>query len=737
MKKLSIIVFALFLSICLFGCSDEEGALDYINYPTGLEINGEVLSWDEVEGAKGYIVYANDEEVEDTKDLSFDFSEMSESQIIFRVQAKGPRGYEDSGLSASVGYLDNAEDELDDMIEFSDENYLNLEEEFFEELIRKGMTAQEFEDMYVALDWIIDGDHDDDLSNLLDDFKEYLDDLENLEAFVSATVAYLMPSMLDSNIEMMEGSLDYFYEVLEEDPDDPQIEIVEDFIDQYEKSIEVYEGLNDEIKDNPDTIVLAITNGIEYLFSIAEMTSSTITDTLNDVVNSVDPEDVSASEMALMIDEMVLVLEETMPSQEDFMVIFTAFEAVNNVVADAYDYEDSVESLNSKLAVQTRYSIQAFINLLGTFDEAFFTSLFASAELEDVYQGQYEALSLLVEYFDIYYDDNQDLFDDMDDVFTLAEKEILYNQSDFSFMFNMNYYYGYSMMTTMMSGLSFEGLPFDDFINLTQSLRNTVDVLLDEVSENSEIIEQILILNNFHSMSNYYLDEVYDTYDQYYWNKNYQTIVLFDQILDLTVSVNDEVSDEEFISIYSFLTNYINSSISPNLSYYDIDLTALFDVLDMFGEDNDSDLHTLYNELFEHFQEENTFGEIATVCEDFLDSNDEDLSSVIIYGMVFLSIDDYLTTSRMGTIEDLVDDFLEEISNSDLEAEFNLTDSDIADFDEAITAIFDTLALASESFGDVDFSDLSESDMDLIFDYMEDLGETLENFSDLINELDL
>jgi len=739
MKKLSIVLFALFLSVCLLGCNDQEKVMDYITYPTGLEINGEVLFWDEVADAKGYIVYANGVEVEDTKELSYDFSDIPQDQIIFKVQAKAPRGYEDSGLSASVGYLEDDEDELEDMIELGEEYYMGVEDDFFEELIRKGMTADELEDLYIAGEWIFNSHHDDTLSNLLEELQDYLDDVENLEAFISAIVVYLMPGMFDQSIFDLEMSLGNLNDYLDDNPDDEQAVWIQEMIDNFESTIEIYEDFNDEIEDNPDAIVLAVTNGIQYLFDLANMTTTSITDILDQIVTTEKPGDLTASEMAFMFDEMVMVLEETMPSQENLMIIFTVFEAANNIIADARDYDESVEGLNSKLAVQARYSIQSFINLLETFDEAFFERFLEYAELENVYEGQYEALALLIEYLDTYYDENQGLFDNIDEVFTIEEKEILYKQFDMTIFSNLNYNYGYFGLNSFIGTLNYDELAFIDIYNMGLAFRSTIGVLLDDISDNPEIIDQILTVSyfNYYEQNNFYLGEFYDGYDQCSWNGNYQTVILIDYIMDLMVDVNSEIDEDGFLSIYNVLIEYIESTFKSNYTYrYGIDLEDLFDVLDVFGDESSVDLQGLYNDIFTHLQDEDTFGEIATVLEGFLDSTEEDLSSLVIVGMLFLSVDDYLTDNRVESIDDLVDDLLAKISESDLADDYNLTDSFMSDLDDAITEVLNTLTEASDSYGNADFSNLSEADKDAISDYLLDLSEPFEAIYSLIEDLE-
>ncbi|MCK5732460.1 MAG: hypothetical protein KAH13_05545, partial [Tenericutes bacterium] len=222
MKRLLLLSFIAVLSFLLIGCNNGGSDLDidldeFISAPLNLSISSKTLSWDEVETADGYLVYVGGEEEDSVNTNSFDFSDLTGDNLIFQVKTKAPRGMQDSGFSASVAYVANPTQELTEinsaysaMINSLSGPSLpdSLPEGFAEELVRKGMIGSEFETMmtsFISLQTNMATTST--INGQFELFDTFLSSVDNVEAFVSASVITFLEEMLQTQISELQSEL--------------------------------------------------------------------------------------------------------------------------------------------------------------------------------------------------------------------------------------------------------------------------------------------------------------------------------------------------------------------------------------------------------------------------------------------------------------------------------------------------------------------------------------------------
>jgi uncharacterized lipoprotein YehR (DUF1307 family) len=92
MKKKVLFLLLIIVSILFVGCEQETPKL---TTPT-ISVNQTIVSWTEVENAKGYVVVINGVEYEEIK-TSYDFSDLAIEDLVIKVKA----------VSASDKFLDS------------------------------------------------------------------------------------------------------------------------------------------------------------------------------------------------------------------------------------------------------------------------------------------------------------------------------------------------------------------------------------------------------------------------------------------------------------------------------------------------------------------------------------------------------------------------------------------------------------------------------------------------------
>ena len=746
MKKIVAIILGLFLVLGFAGCNSDGSDIkidmdEFISNPTKLVIAGTTLSWDEVENAEGYIVYANDEEVDKVKTNSFDFSSLSEELIIFQVRTRAPRGMQDSALSAKLAFVANKAEEIAAVNQTFVANGMIMDEGFSEELVNKGMVSGDIEGLVEKLSGFSENMES---AETFDDFiviiRDLVDEAENIEALISALVKVELVEYLQEEIYTLEaekygwverGDSDYYGFYTETE--------IQDKIDALQLQIDAFEDLIEQIEDDPDAIVLAITSTIEYFISVEEMISGDLV-ALIDGLDVDGTDNMNVTEYVDIKEEIVYILKETMPTLEEMVLVMDVMDLVASLSGTSLSYSTTVDNFKGKTAAQSLYSLEAFINFLDTMDENFFEEVKTIGNDDDLEYDMKNAelIILVVEYFDKFYDNNEDLFDTINAVFTDEEQEALFDE--------------YKLAMGQLEGSEFESvssimtsLNFQQLIDLQIIFGDSFGEILDAfVASDGEIVRQAMLYSNF----TYYEDRdsptgtMFSNVSEYEEAKEITSYRLLKEMIVMINAFVQSLDADELNEITSFLLDSVFEGIISEIddladfSYDDSlftqaealaaknivsnalelaneDILAFVQALLVFLIDEDiwEEYEAVIENVYDYYVGE--YGEDFRGVYSFEYSDDEyDSNAKLIF--VADLYDEFMTNNNRDTLDDILEVVFDALRSEDLSVMYNYEPATITTMETAIDTVLDLLSSNFNDIKDLDYTDLDSDDLELI-----------------------
>ncbi|MGI6392943.1 MAG: hypothetical protein ACOX16_05005 [Candidatus Izemoplasmatales bacterium] len=557
-RKLLTVGMLLIAGFVLLGCKEETTTkptvrttttytptpvAEQIDAPKGLKITGQVLSWEAVPGATGYVVYVNDVAKATVSTTSYDFTSLTGDKLVFKVKAKASTGKEDSVLSVSVAYQANAVAQVSAIKTQLADLGIAADSGFAEELVRKGMSATEFESAVAAFETFVEGLEDVDdpaVGNAL--IKQLLAEDVDLEALVSGVVVALLPDYLEA---MAEGA--------------------------YPEEADMYQGLIEMIEEDPDTVVLAIVTTLEYFIAFQEDITDDFLAKIMALAETEDIQSLNTAEVIIVKDEIVDILTENLPTTDQLVLVYNCLMALSEAMS-GIEYTLPVVSYEVKSATQTRLAFQAMIALIDTIDATYIDKLKEISVLEDTYFAPVDAIVLTLKYVRTFLDSNEALLNQIDNVFSAQEKAALFNYmiDELSAQFEgegfeegMGMDMASFIMLNVMLNLEYEAT--SDVIDLFfVSLEQVLDVLIET---DGELMRTIIIDQQFYSewewdsdkgdyidyYGNYALNVEYDNGTEYEHAKTLANMNIVKQLLIVLDAVIEDLTAEDANDISSFL----------------------------------------------------------------------------------------------------------------------------------------------------------------------------------------
>jgi len=567
MKKwvfMLIMIFAMFGFAGCAGATTTDGlTINSVSIPTNLAINGTTLTWDAVDNANGYIVYVNDVEQTTLTTNSYNFSSLTENVLIFRVKAKGPVGVTDSELSVSIAYMVNKTQEIASLNTWLEEEMFadsSVPTGFADELANKGMTTAGLQAIVTAFQTFQTAGEAAEGDMLLTNtaLKTFLATDMNLEALLSAAIVTVVPQTLHESISSLEDEIAYigshtaYY-------DDYEAEIA-----MYQSNIDMLESILDMLDESGEETLLALMQTVDALIAFQEDIDNAFLTLINNQVtnDSLTLGTMNTSEILIIKDEAVAILRENVPSMEHMVLLGEVIVGLQNAIYSATDPAAVTTDYSIQLATESILMMNLFIEMFDNYDLAYLN------EIKSLYLEFYEdtpamfgaeLVILNLQYMDNFLSENQTEIDQINAVFTDAQKEEIYNSSmamipsNYLGMFGMNY-----IMAVMSYGMT--SIDYQTISAVSDIFDESANILLDSlVATDGEIIRKIVIMSGFVDsyyssyFSNDILGETYATYEEYLFAETQAAMELVQQILIHFSAIVDNLTAADMQAIVDLI----------------------------------------------------------------------------------------------------------------------------------------------------------------------------------------
>ncbi len=572
MKKLVFLFLMAFAVIGFIGCNNNPVDIDiteFVEAPTNLSISGTTLTWNAVTGAKGYIIYVNDIEEATVKTNSYNFGSLQGSVLIFKVQTQASTGYKDSALSVSIAYMANKAQEITAInTVLGNQGMSFIPNGFAEELANKGMTSTDLTAIFASATTFSEAVNTSgvgmlDINSAL---KTFMEINMNVEALLSAVLVTIVPGAIEDKISLLEDEL-ADYEGFEE--------YYADYIAQLESEILMYQNLQTALSESDEATLMALTETINYLIAFQADIDNVFLTKINDLVNdeTMSFSTLNPSEIIVIKDEFVAILRENIPTMEQMVLLYEVVNIYSQLMTSESETEIVFPEYTTKYAAKAILMFQAGIEFIDTFDLSFVTEVKTlGIEFSGVSEEMFSAeLGILfTKYVDKYLNDNQNLMDQIDEVFTEAEKAEIFNAFLSSIDAMLPSQDGETAMGTEQSAIymtfleGIQNLTYEQVDAIYNILDTASDALLDSfVETDGEIVRLIVIMNGYrlsfndYDYSDYYentvLGETYDTYEEYDAARNLTGAELFSQIIIHFGVLFDELTNDDVEAIVDLL----------------------------------------------------------------------------------------------------------------------------------------------------------------------------------------
>lgn len=723
MKKLLLLLFGIVLALGVVGCNKGGSDLnldteEFIVAPSHLTISGTVLSWAAVDNADGYIVYANQEEADQVNNTSYDFSSLEGNRIIFQVKTKAPRGMEDSPLSASLAYVENKDQEIQQIKNTMISHSLNMSDGFAEELVNKGMLNSEVDSMLTEFETFKSGmSQVNDFESFIKNLNDMLSEVTNVEALVSALVKEYLPAYLMDEIANLESENQMYQNQIDQNP--LWEEYYQGSIDQNQMIIDNYDSLLYQLQTNPNQVVLAITTTIDYFISIEQMMDENLVQTISSLIDVKDPTDLSASELSVVSDEMVNVLRETMPTQQDMFLIYQVYDMLLTLSGSSSTTFDTIDNFTGKMAVQSLYSLQAFIDFLDTLDETYYEDVVGYLNDEPTSDlALAETGILTIKYFDTFKQDNQALLDTISGVFTDNEKEIMFNDyvdalgganSDVTFDFLSN-------------------INFQDLLDLETLSGDMFDKMLDAfIDHDGELLRSYVILTSYsglysmYDFKNYATGETFATSEEMQYSRMLDEITVMKEMVYVLQAGISEVSNDDVSLFAPFIANLVTGYLTDNGYATTEELSGVLDAFNTLVDNTGDQQLELVNNILNYLVDENVFSDYydaMTSLEGQFNSDDSGYITVVFWAGIY---EDFMTNSNLTLRDDIITEFFNQLSDSAVLSGMNLTQTDVDQIESTINNIFNYIDGNVGDIAGLDYTNLSSTDIMKINSFVDTL----------------
>jgi len=432
MKRFLLLFLSIFAVIGLMSCNGDttEDLTDLItlaealDMPTNLTINetSKTLSWDAVENADAYMIYVDGTFEEEVEGTSFNFSDLSGDRLVFTVKAVSNSGYQNSNMSTNIAYVANRANVVLALKTSMEEHRMDVNDPdaFAEELANKGMTAGDLDALFTSME-SLENMNPTSMSGMYEVVDGVMDDmdLDMIEALVSSLIKVELPAMIEDRLDFMrEFDGECAYE---------RWDSTEEcyYYNDFTQDIAQLEDLLEYIENNADEAVRSVMIVVEYVMTVQDGIETDIIDNIETIANTEEPSAATVTLMLSVKNDLVNLLKDNLPEVEDFVMINTTMMALVDVMSqEAMDM--SFVSI-PKQSAAAHMSFELFFNFLLEIDQAYMESM-VDLMVDESSENTKAFIKSNIDLLDTYYENNQTLIDEMDNLYTDEERESLYTE---------------------------------------------------------------------------------------------------------------------------------------------------------------------------------------------------------------------------------------------------------------------------------------------------------------------
>jgi len=712
MKKIFLLFIVMFTALGFVACNqttnpDNTGTAEVttevfeeqIDYPKNLEINAKILSWDEVTGAVGYYVYLDGEEVAEVSTNSYDFSALTGDRLIFTVVANAPTGMLDSEESTSLAYVADPEGELAAMKLSAQSRDIEVSDEFLEELVNKGMLATEFDDMMDSMDQLeLAMQSSQDMNSAFTALDTFVEDMDNIEAIISAAVKYLLPEELNRQITYIQQDIAYYQQQIDDGYDywgDYQ-----DYIDELNEEIAQIEAMLDMLDTSSDDIVKSALIVVEYILSVEELVTDDLITKISNLSETQSLETLDVNALVLVKDEIVNILTTTMPEYTDVLIVVNTGYAIVSTLTENEEFTMPELYQPEKIAGTMVLTFEAFLQFVDNFDTLFFTQIQAiGTSAASEYRIQAEIMTLVITYVDNFLEENEALLQEISDVYTEDEKEAMFLQ----YKATLEAELAASEVALDLSFFTFDKLMALQII-FDEALNDALDAF---VASEGEILMIAAEMQEYDDEFWMNYDSYTSDYDEHNYNMMIYQMKIIDQVMYLLNSVASEKSQADFENVREIIFEIAKISLSDSMMEAPTPeeeqmIDDLLDAVETFLTTTTEEEYEIIQSLLAYLDEEDVFLDFALAYEIKYDNDYAAIHTeehgYFVFAFAMNNYDAYMTTENEANFdailaamvilfeEDIfVDNNMTEVPTiaSDLFDYINTISAEVAGFDYA------------------------------------------------------
>jgi hypothetical protein len=748
-RKLLLLCFALLLGVVMVGCNDTNTTttttgstatttLERLATPTGLTVTGTVLSWTAVPNAAQYAIYVNDALQTTVTGTNYDFASLTGTQLLFRVVAKAASGgsYADSLMSASAAYVANATAEINAINALMTDFMTGAPEGFAEELVRKGMTAEEFGNFKTAMNSFMDTmETNPDATGTNQALATLLATDVNTEALFGGLLL-MQREMLASSIDELEAGKVACQETIDLYGNDWYCEMP---ISSYDSEIAMQTAMQEMVTTEADRIALVAANTLDYIELLQTHVTGTLLTDIESLINSNDAP--TAEELLTIKNEIVAILLENMPPVEDLDLLFELLGGMVTSLEGGSALGNEIATLSGPLSTMSRASLHLYLKFFDGLDLTFFTDLKSTIETTESEEAmQLEIQILFLKAFHAFENANPALFTAVSDAMTDIEQQDLYEAFAASLP---------DLMAGMIEDETFDpGAVEQVFVALTWPI---VSGFSDVESKVSGIVLDHYVATDFAALRKQMLLSMfdYDYWEESYFNRltgtvyaneteyNYAQKVASTEMLEANVALAKAVLDGTDQADFDKVADFILAVLPVDQMLLSFEYAGTYEATDFMTvlratvEDQSDEFHGLLEDFVNYLVANDVFEELRGVFADVHASYltnvgpdymagyyDDTLETQAIAIFAAKHLDGFLTTMRETTLKGIATEVFDLLDTAPYRDLLGFTTEQIETLRTDFTTMVDDALAKAAIIRDYDALTLSEAQIAAVDDFI-------------------